>query len=260
MYTLIIVDDEYEICTGLANYFPWAELGFSVSGTFDSGARAMDFLRENPVDVVLTDIRMPEISGIDLARFLFENYPHILCIFLSGYADFTYARKAIEYGVRFYIVKPTVYQELFDVFTKVRFELEKNAAALPDSQDRAAVPDAPQEGYYDKTIRKIKTYINENYAHISLDFLATHIGMNPYYLSSFFKHHTGEKFIDYVLRVKMQKAAELLQHTNLRIFEVSLMVGYKNANNFGRTFKEYFNVSPSEYRKNGYVTHEELKR
>ena len=250
---MIIVDDESEICNGLARYFPWSEIGFEVVGTFESGIDAKTFLETNEVDVVLTDIKMPGISGIELARIISEQFPDTLIVFLSGYSDFSYARKAIEFGVKYYILKPTVYQELVDVFTKIKYELEKKkSSAVLSSPDGSAEKDEYREKtYYEKIISKIKKYIDKNYSNATLESTASYIGMNPYYLSSFFKQHTKTKFNEYVLKVKMKKAKELLDNPSYRIYEVSEMVGYKNTGNFGRAFKSYYGITPREYRIHG---------
>lgn len=253
LYSLIIVDDESEIRKGLSRFFPWSEIGFEVTATFESGLEAKTYLEKNEVDVILTDIKMPGISGIDLAKLVSEQYPDTLIVFLSGYSDFSYAKKAIAFGVKHYILKPTVYQELVDVFTKIKYEVEKkkNAAKAASEKGKPVDEKDTEKTYYEKIIAKIKRYIDENYSNASLESTASHVGMNPYYLSSFFKQHTKTKFIDYVLGVKMHKAAEMLQDPAYRIYEISDLTGYKNSGNFGRAFKAYFNVTPREYRMNG---------
>ena len=212
---LIIVDDEKDIRLGLSNYFPWNEMGYEVIGSFDNGLSALSFLEINNCNVVLTDIKMKDFSGIDLAKEIHKRFPSIIVVFISGYADFEYARKAIEYGVRFYIVKPTVYEEIHDIFM---------------------------------TLFKVEKYIEDNLKVVSLESAAKAVGLSPHYLSVFFKNNKGIKFIDYVRDVKMRKAKELLQDSSLRIYEISNLLGYLNSNNFTRVFTQYYGFSPRQYR------------
>lgn len=253
---MIIVDDEYEICTGLANYFPWKNLGYEVVKTYQDSLKAKEFLSQNHVDVVLTDIKMPGISGIELAEYIYNQHPDTFIVFLSGYADFSYAKKAIEFGVKYYAVKPTVYDELVDIFVKIKQSFDKRQQNKSDKMPlpadiRPYNTDASMAaGYYDKMIANIKAYINSNLCTVTLVSVSSHINLNPYYLSTFFKQHTGVKFMDYVREAKMKAAAKMLIDPDNRISDVSMKVGYKNPNNFCRAFKSYFNVSPREYRIN----------
>lgn len=93
MYKLIIVDDESSICEGIAACYPWAEMGFEVSGTFPNGKNALDYIERYLVDVVLSDIRMPKMDGLELASAISKGYPNITVVLLSGYAEFEYARR-----------------------------------------------------------------------------------------------------------------------------------------------------------------------
>ncbi len=241
---LVIVDDEKEIRTGLANYIPWREIGYEVVQVCGDGAEALAYLAQAPVDVMITDIRMPKVTGIDVAQEVAARYPRTTVVFLSAYEDFEYAKKAIEFGVKFYLVKPTVYQEIFDVFTKIRYEKTR---ALADPREDPG----PQEGYYEKIIARVKQYVEANYQRVTLESAAEHVGLNPHYLSSLFRQHAGEKFIDYVSGVKMRQAWRMLQEPDNRVYEVGLAIGYKNANNFARAFKLFFEITPKECRRMG---------
>ena len=103
MYRLIIVDDEFEIRNGLSRYFPWESVGVEAAAVFENARGALDYIRRNPVDVVLTDIEMPGMSGIELARVIHEQRLPVKVIFLSAYKKFEYARDAISYRVVHYI-------------------------------------------------------------------------------------------------------------------------------------------------------------
>lgn len=112
MYPLIIVDDEEITRIAVSGYIQKRHPEFQVSGLFSNGADALQFLRKNPVNVVITDIRMPRMDGLELSRHIYESYPGILTIIISGYSEFEYAKKAIHYGVANYLLKPLDFEEL----------------------------------------------------------------------------------------------------------------------------------------------------
>lgn len=239
MYKLLIADDEFEIRNGLSSYFPWEEIGFEIVGIVENGIEALDFIEKHPVDVLLTDIRMSELTGIEIAKHLDEQKSPIHIVFLSGYKDFDYAQQAIQYGVKFYMTKPTKYNELVAVFTKIKSQLdEKYLTFKADSIDFN----------HDKVIEKISSYVNEHYQQASLEGASQLVHLNPVYISKYFKEKTGRNFSDYVVEVKMEKAAIFLKNPEYKIYEISEMVGYSNAKNFTRTFRKYFGKTPREYR------------
>lgn len=139
VYTLIIVDDEKEIRKGLCELVNWEQLGFKLLSSFEDGIDAMEFLRRQPVDVVLTDIRMSEVSGIELAEFISkQNSPTTVAI-ISGYKEFEYAKKAMEYNVRHYLLKPTKVSDIRSTFAEIKSGLDKKNKeenALRKERDR----------------------------------------------------------------------------------------------------------------------------
>ncbi|WP_020617160.1 response regulator transcription factor [Paenibacillus daejeonensis] len=244
MYTLLLVDDEQEIRSGLSQYFPWHEVGFELVGQCADGREALQFLEKRAVDVLLCDIRMPILSGLEVAQQLYERKSGIKVVFLSGYKDFDYAKQAMTYGIQHYIVKPTKYTELFDVFSSLKLEFDE-ATARDTGQS-----EVQSASFNAQVIAAIQAYVESNYAKATLEEAAGIVHMNPHYVSKYFKEKTGENFSDYVTAVKMARAAELLRDIRYKTYEVSEMVGYSYAKNFTRTFKRVHGVSPREYRNN----------
>ncbi|UKS27892.1 response regulator [Paenibacillus sp. HWE-109] len=132
MYKLIIVDDEERIRNGLKKFINWAGLGFDCVADFEDGADAMQYLQHHETDVVLTDIRMAQLSGIELARYVFEQRPRVKVVINSGYAQFEYAKRAIEYKVEHYLIKPTNVDEMRQVFTNIRTALDQERLGMFD--------------------------------------------------------------------------------------------------------------------------------
>ena len=235
MYKLIIIDDEQEIRSGLSNYFPWDEIGFAVVGTFESPMPALEFLASNPVDAVLSDVKMPRMSGLDFAKSLQGMRKPPKIVFLSGYKEFDLLKAAMDYKVFNYLLKPVTAAEIRKTFSALKDELDQ-------VQSKPSEPDCVSG------LQALRDYLEANYAATSLEDAAAFIHMNPNYLSKFFKQKTGENFSDYLLKLKMRKALELMNDHELKTYHISERVGYNNPNNFTRAFKRLFGKSPKDYR------------
>lgn len=190
---------------------------------------------------------MPVMSGLELANLLSESKQKVRVIFFSGYKDFNYAQKALEYGVKSYILKSTNYNELIRVFSKIKSELDEENKANTGKNEHE-IRNENGINFNEKIISIIKSYVEKNYASVTLEDLTKQVHMNPDYISKFFKQKTGQNFSDYLIEVRMKKSAELLDNISYKTYEISDMVGYSNSFNFTRTFKNYFGMSPREYR------------
>lgn len=246
VYKLFIVDDEYVIRNSLCNYFAWDKLGYQLVGQAENGKKALDFIQSNPVDVLLCDIKMPVMSGIDLAKTIYEQKLNTKVVFLSAYRDFEYAQNAIKYKVNHYILKPTKYDEVVDIFTKIRKELDEERKEKTVSEEKE--DNNPNLSYQNKIINTINTFVTEKYGNTTLEEAADLVHMNPFYLSKFYKDQTGENFSNFVIKTKMKKALELLGNISYRTSDVSRILGYSSPKNFTRSFKRYYGYSPSQYR------------
>lgn len=256
MYRLLIVDDEYEIRNGLCRYFPWNAAGFEVAGQVENGQEALDFLRSCPVDLVLCDIIMPVMSGIEFAEIVRKEFPSVKICFLTAHKDFEFARKAVSLNVLQYILKSSTSTELLTVFHDIKEQLD-NFSAPDSSPDKALPPgSAPgQPGSQEllsrdrKLLNEICSYVEEHFATADLNSVAEKIYMSPNYVSRLFKELTDQNFSDYLLDVKMKNAEKMLNDPHNRIYEISEALGYKYVKNFSRAFHDYYGISPRDYRK-----------
>lgn len=246
MYRLLIVDDEEDIRRGLAELFPWREVGFEVVGTAENGRQALDVVAAGGVDALLSDIRMPVMSGIELARSLSDAGLAVPIVFLSAYRDFSYARQAIKHGVRDYVLKPTDYEELRTVFSRLKRDLDRGRPASAGGRGAAR----RSEGG-DPFVAAVRGHVERDPAKASLKSTARVVGMNPQYVSRLFRERTGEHFHVFLARTRMEEAARLLRDGAYRAYEVSAMVGYSNQKNFTRAFKRHFGVAPLAFRRRG---------
>lgn len=124
MLSLLIVDDEEMIRDGIAQGVPWNELGFEVMGEVCDGLQAIEAIKKKVPDVVITDIRMPEMDGIELMEYLADHYPSIKLIVLSGYNDYEYLKSSIRNNVSDYLLKPTLIAEFIETFKKLKSIIE----------------------------------------------------------------------------------------------------------------------------------------
>jgi two-component system response regulator YesN len=248
MYKLLIIDDEAEIRIGLSNYFPWNQFGFEVAAQAENGIQALSVLESRHIDVALCDIKMPVMDGLAFCKEVCSRKLNLIIILLTGYKDFEFARSAIEYGVRKYLLKPTDHKEIAELFTRIREELNcaTHAFGLKNNEKEIIIKSG---NYYDRIINITKAYVQNNIQCATLESAADEVCMSAPYLSKLFKSKIGENFSDYLIAQKMEKAAELLRQTDSKVYEISEQVGYSNPNNFARTFKKYFGVTPYQYRK-----------
>ncbi len=125
MMKVFLVDDEIAIRENLRNSFPWEEKGYQLVGEAPDGEMALPMLRDLNADILLTDIRMPFMDGIKLCEEVQRTMPWVERIILSGYDDFTYARKAISLGVKEYLLKPVTAAELEAALNRVSRQIEE---------------------------------------------------------------------------------------------------------------------------------------
>lgn len=120
LYTVVVADDEDELREAVCTMIPWQELGFRLAGSASNGLDALQLVEEHQPDLLLTDIRMPFISGIELARQVRQVRPMTHIAFLSGYDDFEYAKQAIQYNIISYMLKPLTVKGLVEELKIIR--------------------------------------------------------------------------------------------------------------------------------------------
>ncbi len=125
MYSVLLVDDEVLIREAISRNVKWGELGFALAGTCRNGREAIGFLKQERVDLVLTDIYMPYVDGIELAKYIYENCSDTRVVIISGYDEFEYAKQALKYKVVEYILKPVTAMELSELLTRIREQLDE---------------------------------------------------------------------------------------------------------------------------------------
>lgn len=216
----------------------------------ENGRLAVDAAALWAADVVLMDIEMPGINGIDAAKQILAQRPGCKMIFVTAYSLFTYAHEAVKLGACDYILKPV---DPDDVERAVR-----RAASQAEAQRQLEAASSAEllesADNYDKTavlMGKVKKYLQHNYMlyDISLDSVSAILKLNPSYFSSLFKRTFQVNFLDYLTELRMDAAKELLRDPLRSTAEVASMVGYESANYFTRAFKKKVGMTPTDYRR-----------
>ncbi|KAI7261642.1 hypothetical protein KC345_g9690 [Hortaea werneckii] len=134
MHQLLIIDDQTAIADDLADMLPWSEIGIGIVHKAYSGREALELLYEHSIDIVVTDIRMPGMSGLELIAEIKRKWKHIKCILLTGYADFEYTKQALKLRSSDYLLKPVEDAELMDAVRKALDELEREWQEITSTQ------------------------------------------------------------------------------------------------------------------------------
>lgn len=128
MYKLILVDDEEDVREGVVRELDWKAIGFEVIEKAENGREALEMVERLQPDVVVTDIKMPFMNGLQLAEEIRERFPTIKIIILTGYDDFEYAQRAIKLHIDEYVLKPFSAQELIHSLLKVKGQIQEEVA------------------------------------------------------------------------------------------------------------------------------------
>lgn len=346
MISSIVVEDEPILLNGLVKIIGDTNTGVQVAGKASDGLEAIELISTLNPDLVITDIRMPRMDGLELTRWIHLQQPNIKVIIVTGFSDFSFAQQAIKLGVADFLLKPVKKDELIQALTKVKsfidqedpfgveliiepeitgkFEAVTQAVQLLDHQKMAneiknlwellnrqrhfewhcklqlaakilenisqqfpnisissdlswvdgvfeieSGNDEALVGYLlkqmdsfiekvggernsisRKAVSKAKEFIEQNYASdIGLKQVADAVYLNPSYLSQIFKETTGENFINYLTRIRIEKAQQMLIKPEMKIYEIAQAVGYTDQAYFSRLFKQVVGINPIEFRR-----------
>lgn len=244
MYRLVIIDDDSLMLRHFVTGYDWNKMGFTICASFTSAQEGLQYLKESTADAVITDIKMPNMTGLELAKICLDLYPDMPFILLSAFSSFEYAKQAIAYNVVDYVLKPINDEDLKNALAKLKSYLEKtkNPKATGLSENQIS----------EKTninLSKIKQYIADNlHNNITVNDVAKFAMINPKYFSYYFKKHTGMDFSNYIKNARMEKACELLIHSDLKVSAIAEQVGYRITSPFFKYFSEKYGMTPTEYR------------
>ncbi|MFP4662248.1 MAG: response regulator [Halanaerobiales bacterium] len=252
MIRVLIVDDEKIVRKGIISLMPWEKYNMKVVGEAANGKKALDFITNNSVDLLITDITMPLMTGIELIKIIKENYHQIAVVLLTCHQSFEYAKEAINAGVIDYIVKTQLEEEngekILSVIKK-RIEEKNNLSRIKTSN----IEFNNKYNYSESIINSMKkavNYIEENIgSNITQLKVAKEVNISRAYFSQCFKDLLGKSFGKYVREEKIKRAKEYLLNTSKPVYWIAQQVGFSDEKYFSRVFKKYTGLLPTEYRK-----------
>lgn len=242
MTKVVIVEDEELVRRGIMLAVDWASVGCVVVGDAANGEEGLAVIRRCQPDLVVTDIKMPRMDGIEMVRQLRAEGSGVRVIILTAYSDFAYAQSAVKLGAVDYLLKPFHDGELEEAVRRLQTSQCAQAPGVP------ALPDGAGKSKY---VAEAMRYIAEHYnaPDICVGSVARFLGVSEGHLSHVFKKETSYTLSSYITNYRIHVAMDLLQDCRSRVYEVAEQVGYRDITYFSSTFKKLVGVSPSEYQK-----------
>lgn len=226
MKNVMIVDDNCLTAEGIEKNIDWSALDATVIAVEYNSLSALDILKDTHVDLIISDIEMPDLDGISMSQKALEIQPFIKVILVSAYDKFEYAKRAIR----------------LCVFVKWLTQL---CASVCEKMDSSL------QNYHNQIYTMALGYIRENFETntLCLNDIARHANISPAYLSSLFKKVSGQSISDTITALRIESACHYLESTSLSLKEISTKCGYTNQYYFSNSFKKKLGMSPSAYRE-----------
>ncbi len=244
-YSVIVAEDETLLLDNLIGKINRLNIGFEVVGKAQTGIQAFNLIEELNPDLLITDIKMPVMDGLTLIEKVNNLYPFTKFVITSGFSDFEYAKKAIQFQVSEYLLKPVDEEELKIALTKIKhsFESERSVdceifnhdLAYSESEDIAEV---------------LRAYLVQNYnTELNLSSIASNMNYSSSYLTKIFQERYETSPNKFIISMRICKAKEFLTHSpELTVSQIGEIVGYEDQGYFSRIFKKYCGLSPTAYR------------
>lgn len=241
MLKILIAEDEELIRKGIVLTVDWASLGCIVTAEAANGAEALEMMDQHKPDLIITDLKMPVMDGIEMLEVLRKRGDQTPVIILTAYDSFDYARSALRLGAVDYLLKPF---HDGDLENAVRYAKQKLVQPSPSIILPGIKKDSKSK-YVQETIG----YITNQYSDpdISVGCIAAHMNISEGHLSHIFKQETGCTILGYLTRYRIQQAMILLKDCRIKVYEAAQQVGYRDIAYFSSTFKKQVGMSPSEY-------------
>ncbi|WP_299033683.1 helix-turn-helix domain-containing protein [uncultured Anaerococcus sp.] len=246
MIKVLIVEDENLIRKKLLHFIDYDALGMVVVADGANGVEGVELIKKYQPDIVLADINMPEKDGLDMISETLD-YDYI-AIIISGYDYFSYAQRALKYGVTDYLLKPISLDDLEESLTNARELIYKKRDVISQKTSLGNAVDISLDKIIkDSTVLAMINYIKNNYQDkISISDLSKELAYSESMLNRKFKKEVHLTFNEYLNRYRINKAIELLENSDYNISEIAYMCGYSSAKYFSRVFKKYLGIAPSD--------------
>lgn len=252
MHSVVIVEDSFPLRQGMILTFDWRALNCYVAGEADNGEEGLQLIEEVNPAIVITDIRMPGMDGLEMIGQVRRAGGDAVCIVISAYGEFDYAQRAIRYGVSEFLVKPFEMSELMNALQKAvrRAEQIRHLRQIEEKKvvlfgDYIAEDGDIKGKYAEQVVAFIREHFAEN---IGITDIASSLAMSESHLSRVFKESVGYTLGEYLVNYRVSVACELLREGKLRVSEVASRVGYADQRYFSVVFRRIVGMAPNEYR------------
>ena len=248
MLKVLVVEDEEMIRKGIVLAVDWAALDCVVVGEAANGLQALEAVERYAPSLIITDLKMPVMDGLEMLRQLRERGNNAFVIILTAYDSFSYAQAALRLGAVDFLLKPFHDGELEQAVTRLKQRMDRAGQGGEKGPAPLPLPEL-KKGDKSKYVLEAMAYIGEHYhePNIGVAAIAQHLGISEGHLSHTFKKETDYTLLNYLTRYRIHRAMELLRDCRLKVYEVAEQVGYRDIAYFSATFKKLVGMSPSEY-------------
>ncbi|MEA4914702.1 MAG: response regulator [Christensenella sp.] len=257
-YRVLVVEDEPLMREYLIASLPRLHPAFVVAGAAHDGLAALALFEKSSYDLMITDLRMPGMDGLQLIERIRSLGKTLPIIVLTGYDEFEYARTALHFGVAEYLLKPLNDDALRETLERLAGAIQQHLSAIQLPQNLSPKNIAQFVATcFTETDREHKLLAERAASYITTHFtepitqtdVAEALGITPAYLSSVFHEEKGESYTKFLTRLRMMQAALLLKsNPGMTIQSVAEQAGYASDKHFISVFKKYFGTTPNEYR------------
>lgn len=253
---IVIVEDEIRIREGIERLLDKSGGPFDIVGLAENGRDGLALVLSKKPDLVITDIRMPDMDGIEMLSALRREGASCKAVVLSAYSEFAYAKQAIKLGVSEYLLKPIVVDELMLALRTVETQLQQERDGV-----RQALPRILETLSHSKTgevnnaqvgllVGRARTIAEQHFTEgVTLEEIAQRLSVTPEYLGTQIHKELGITFGTMMKALRVNKAKELLLSTHMKLYEIAKAVGYSDAKYFARVFQQDIGIMPLEFRK-----------
>ncbi len=241
MYKSLIIDDEKPVQIAISKLGKWHHYNIKMPEIANNGAQGLKIMREIHPSVVFVDMNMPVMDGCSFLNIASREFPDCKFIVVSGYDSFSYAHQALRCGAIDYLLKPIEEKSLNAAIEKALSRINPEGTLVDTNILKTLSPN--------EVIQAIREYIESNYCqNFKVSVFEEKYHFSSAYLTKLFRSTYGYSIYEYVLKLRMERARELLENPDIKILDISERLGYTDNHYFSKAFKNYYNISPSQYR------------
>lgn len=256
MFRIVVVEDEPTVRRGLVMTMPWSDYECKVIGEAENGAKGLEMILKLKPDIVITDIKMPVMDGLEMMEAVVQKQNTIFVV-LSAFNEFSYAQQAIKLGAADYVLKPFKDADFFNALESAKKMVITSRIIQEQTQINQSEMSTAIDRYLSKSknskhenILRVFDHIHENFGEdVNISETSELLGVSQSYLSRLFREETSYSFHEYLTVYRIKKACEFLGDPNIKIYEVAEKVGYNDQRYFSIVFKKYMGMSPNHFKE-----------